>query len=85
MSLNGHCKKIDDRRRCKDFGYQSQFKKVAKKSKLGVCDHFEPSVSIETWHKAVSSIIRSKLYATFLVEHSSEENLASKFTLISKI
>ena len=44
-----------------------------KKSKVGVCDHFEPSVSFETWQKAVSSNIRPKPYANFFVKHSSEE------------
>ena len=46
------------------------------KSKVGVFDHFEPSVSFETWHKAISSNIRSKPYANFLVEHSSEEKFS---------
>lgn len=47
-----------------------------KKSKVGVCDHFEPSVSFETWHKAVSSNMRSKPNANFFVKHSSEEKFS---------
>ena len=46
------------------------------KSKTGVFDQLETSVSFGTWHKAVSSNIRSKAYANFLVKHSSEEKFS---------
>ena len=54
------------------------------KLQVAFCYHFEPSVSFETWHKAVSSSIQSKPYANFLVKHTSDKNLASKFPLIQK-
>jgi len=56
---------VSKERENKNFG--------GKKSKVGVCDHFEPSVSFETGHKAVSSNKWPKPYANFLVKHSSEE------------
>jgi len=59
---------VSKERESKNFG--------GKKSKVGVCDHFEPSVSFETRHKAVSSNKRSKPCANVLVKHSSEEKFS---------